>query len=371
MEYAARTDRLSERERLQLLGVLSGSDRPRVHRTARASIRRSGRARGAAARRPAPGMIVHIDTSALIDALTGPRRSLPRPDQHRRRWSPRRHLEHRVVRVAPWASDARGADGARGPAAARKRRALHRRGRQPGGRPVWQGLETARPRDRSGDCRLCARPGRRSVDAQRRATFGTSRTAPALHAALGKPRARPQGKLRDSWRRNVPGKGVPRFRHQRRRWRPRATRAHRDRRRRARAIVASGAWWWLRTPAFAIDVNADRNVLLVTIDTLRADALGSYGGRATTPNLDRLAAARRALHFRARARGRHAALARVDPDRPVPVRARHPRQHGLSSRADAGDGRDAAEGAGLRHGRVRRRLPARSPIRPRRRIRCL
>ena len=30
----------------------------------------------------------------------------------------------------------------------------------------------------------------------------------------------------------------------------------------------------------------DRNVLLVTIDTLRADALGSYGGRAATPNLD-------------------------------------------------------------------------------------
>ena len=46
----------------------------------------------------------------------------------------------------------------------------------------------------------------------------------------------------------------------------------------------------LRTPAFTIDVNPDRNVLLVTIDTLRADALGAYGGRAATPNLDRLAA---------------------------------------------------------------------------------
>jgi choline-sulfatase len=32
-----------------------------------------------------------------------------------------------------------------------------------------------------------------------------------------------------------------------------------------------------------------QNVLLVTIDTLRADALGSYGGRAATPALDRLA----------------------------------------------------------------------------------
>ena len=34
--------------------------------------------------------------------------------------------------------------------------------------------------------------------------------------------------------------------------------------------------------------------------------------------------------FRALARGRHAALARVDPHWPVSVRARHPRQHGLS-----------------------------------------
>ena len=32
-----------------------------------------------------------------------------------------------------------------------------------------------------------------------------------------------------------------------------------------------------------------QNVLLITIDTLRADALGVYGGRASTPALDRLA----------------------------------------------------------------------------------
>ena len=41
---------------------------------------------------------------------------------------------------------------------------------------------------------------------------------------------------------------------------------------------------------FTVAPNPDRNILLVTIDTLRADALGSYGGRASTPNLDRLAA---------------------------------------------------------------------------------
>jgi arylsulfatase A-like enzyme/Tfp pilus assembly protein PilF len=39
-----------------------------------------------------------------------------------------------------------------------------------------------------------------------------------------------------------------------------------------------------------VEARQDQNVLLVTIDTLRADALGTYGGRARTPNLDALAA---------------------------------------------------------------------------------
>ena len=56
-------------------------------------------------------------------------------------------------------------------------------------------------------------------------------------------------------------------------------------------LVAVGAimFLWPRDRAFIIEPNADQNVLLVTIDTLRADALSSYGGRAQTPNLDRLA----------------------------------------------------------------------------------
>jgi arylsulfatase A-like enzyme/Tfp pilus assembly protein PilF len=40
-----------------------------------------------------------------------------------------------------------------------------------------------------------------------------------------------------------------------------------------------------------VEKTASQNVLLITIDTLRADALSCYGGRARTPNLDRLAAA--------------------------------------------------------------------------------
>jgi len=56
------------------------------------------------------------------------------------------------------------------------------------------------------------------------------------------------------------------------------------------AVAAAAAWLMLRTPSFAVERTTDRNVLLVTIDTLRADALGSYGSGVATPNLDRLAA---------------------------------------------------------------------------------
>jgi tetratricopeptide (TPR) repeat protein len=55
------------------------------------------------------------------------------------------------------------------------------------------------------------------------------------------------------------------------------------------ALVAAAAWWFTRTPSVAIAPSPDRNVLLVTIDTLRADVLSSYGGPVSTPNLDRLA----------------------------------------------------------------------------------
>ena len=47
---------------------------------------------------------------------------------------------------------------------------------------------------------------------------------------------------------------------------------------------------WLRPHRLAFARDANQNILLVTIDTLRADALGAYGGQAATPNLDRLSA---------------------------------------------------------------------------------
>jgi arylsulfatase A-like enzyme/tetratricopeptide (TPR) repeat protein len=56
------------------------------------------------------------------------------------------------------------------------------------------------------------------------------------------------------------------------------------------AMVAVATWWFWPMPAFTLQRTADRNVLVISIDTLRADALGSYGGRAATPRLDGLAA---------------------------------------------------------------------------------
>jgi arylsulfatase A-like enzyme/Flp pilus assembly protein TadD len=59
----------------------------------------------------------------------------------------------------------------------------------------------------------------------------------------------------------------------------------------AAAVLAAIAWWALRGSGLALPPpNPDQNVLLVTIDTLRADALSSYGGPVPTPTLDQLAA---------------------------------------------------------------------------------
>jgi choline-sulfatase len=57
------------------------------------------------------------------------------------------------------------------------------------------------------------------------------------------------------------------------------------------SAVAGGAWWWERARTVG-GRERGLDVLLVTVDTLRADALGAYGQpRPTTPVLDRLARA--------------------------------------------------------------------------------
>jgi arylsulfatase A-like enzyme/Tfp pilus assembly protein PilF len=55
-------------------------------------------------------------------------------------------------------------------------------------------------------------------------------------------------------------------------------------------IVVFAAGCSRTAPQADLHPIANQNVLLITIDTLRADALGSYGGPAATPALDRLAA---------------------------------------------------------------------------------
>jgi len=56
-------------------------------------------------------------------------------------------------------------------------------------------------------------------------------------------------------------------------------------------VAVAAAVWMLvpRHPVVQFERTADQNVLLITLDTMRADALGCYGGPAYTPNLDRLA----------------------------------------------------------------------------------
>ena len=57
-------------------------------------------------------------------------------------------------------------------------------------------------------------------------------------------------------------------------------------------VLALIAWRWSRAPEpVRPGVCAGCNVLLITIDTLRVDRVGAFGGRqGLTPNLDRLAA---------------------------------------------------------------------------------
>jgi arylsulfatase A-like enzyme/Flp pilus assembly protein TadD len=59
----------------------------------------------------------------------------------------------------------------------------------------------------------------------------------------------------------------------------------------AAVALATGVWLFALRPApSSFSREPDQNLLLITIDTLRGDALGCYGGPARTPNIDALAA---------------------------------------------------------------------------------
>jgi len=88
------------------------------------------------------------------------------------------------------------------------------------------------------------------------------------------------------------------------------------------SLFVLGGWWLMRERTFTLQTNPDRNLLLVTIDTLRADALGSYGG-SPTPNLDRLAA------HGARFDAAHAHAVVTLPSHASILSGTYPYQHGV------------------------------------------
>lgn len=91
--------------------------------------------------------------------------------------------------------------------------------------------------------------------------------------------------------------------------------------------LVAAAFWWLRPPDAPLTITADQNILLITVDTLRADALGSYGGRAATPNLDRLA--QRGLRFTFA----HAHAVVTLPSHSSIMTGRYPFEHGVRDNA--------------------------------------
>ena len=110
----------------------------------------------------------------------------------------------------------------------------------------------------------------------------------------------------------------------------------------AGAILLIAALVYVFAPRRAVaDLRpiSNQNVLLVTIDTLRADALGSYGGRAATPALDRIAAAGVRFEFA------HAHAVLTLPSHASILTGQYPFQHGLRDNSGyrlAPDARTAA-----------------------------
>jgi choline-sulfatase len=87
-----------------------------------------------------------------------------------------------------------------------------------------------------------------------------------------------------------------------------------------------GRWWFWPgsgAPPIPLVPRADQNVLLVTIDTLRADALGCYGGRAATPTLDAIARAGVRFDFA------HAHAVVTLPSHASILTGLYPYQHGI------------------------------------------
>jgi arylsulfatase A-like enzyme/Flp pilus assembly protein TadD len=88
-------------------------------------------------------------------------------------------------------------------------------------------------------------------------------------------------------------------------------------------VAVAVVYLWPRHPGDGLRRVPGQNVLLVTIDTLRADALGAYGGPARTPALDRLAAEGVRFDFA------HAQAVLTLPSHATILTGLYPFQHGL------------------------------------------
>jgi arylsulfatase A-like enzyme/cytochrome c-type biogenesis protein CcmH/NrfG len=89
-------------------------------------------------------------------------------------------------------------------------------------------------------------------------------------------------------------------------------------------LLAGGVWFARTRPAQTdLQAVAGQNVLLITIDTLRADAMSSYGGPAETPALDRLAASGVRFTFA------HAQAVLTLPSHTSILTGMYPYQHGV------------------------------------------
>ena len=124
------------------------------------------------------------------------------------------------------------------------------------------------------------------------------------------------------------------------------------------ALIGGGMWLARRAQPTQADLRAipGQNVLLITIDTLRADAMSSYGGPASTPALDRIAAGGVRFTFA------HAHTVLTLPSHTSIFTGEYPYQHGVREnsgyrlRARRPHDRHAAPARGLRHRRIRRRV---------------
>ena len=134
-------------------------------------------------------------------------------------------------------------------------------------------------------------------------------------------------------------------------------------------LLGAGGWWYMTTrtarSASGSDLGratggveaAGLNLLVITLDTTRADRVGAYGFKnVETPAIDRLAREGVVFEHTMAVGTADAAGARQHLHRPLPSRARGARQRGVLPVAQAADARRRAQDERCPHRRRRRRV---------------